>query len=49
MERWISFPHQNGGKILCYGNFECNADLDVQNRGIFKIAGDLNLKDIHSK
>lgn len=38
------FPHQNGGKILCYGNFECNADLDVQNRGIFKIAGDLNLK-----
>lgn len=33
-----------GGKILCYGNFECNADLDVQNRGIFKIAGDLNLK-----
>lgn len=21
------FPHQNGGKILCYGNFECNADL----------------------
>lgn len=38
------FPHQNGGKILCYGNFECNADLYVQNRGIFKIAGDLNLK-----
>lgn len=38
------FPHQNGGKILCYGNFVCNADLDVQNRGIFKIAGDLNLK-----
>ena len=36
------FP--NGGKIYCYGNFECNADLDVQNRGIFKIAGDLNLK-----
>ena len=36
------FP--NGGKILCYGNFECDADLDVQNRGIFKIAGDLNLK-----
>lgn len=38
------FPNQNGGKILCYGNFECNADLEVQNRGIFKIAGDLNLK-----
>lgn len=38
------FPHQNGGKILCYGNFECNADLEVHNRGIFKIAGDLNLK-----
>lgn len=38
------FPHQNGGKILCYGNFECNEDLDVQNSGIFKIAGDLNLK-----
>ena len=38
------FLNQNGGKILCYGNFECNADLDVQNRGIFKIAGDLNLK-----
>ena len=38
------FPHQNGGKILCYGNFECDKDLDVQNRGIFKIAGDLNLK-----
>lgn len=36
------FP--NGGKIYCYGNFECDADLDVQNRGIFKIAGDLNLK-----
>ena len=36
------FP--NGGKILCYGNFECNADLEVHNRGIFKIAGDLNLK-----
>lgn len=36
------FP--NGGKILCYGNFECNGDLDVQNRGILKIAGDLNLK-----
>lgn len=33
-----------GGKILCYGNFECNGDLDVQNRGILKIAGDLNLK-----
>ena len=38
------FPNQNGGKILCYGNFECNGDLDVQNRGILKIAGDLNLK-----
>lgn len=38
------FPNQNGGKILCYGNFECNADLEVHNRGIFKIAGDLNLK-----
>lgn len=38
------FPHQNGGKILCYGNFECNADLEVHNSGIFKIAGDLNLK-----
>lgn len=38
------FPNQNGGKILCYGNFECNADLEVQNSGIFKIAGDLNLK-----
>lgn len=38
------FLNQNGGKILCYGNFECNADLNVQNRGIFKIAGDLNLK-----
>ncbi len=38
------FLHQNGGKILCYGNFECDKDLDVQNRGIFKIAGDLNLK-----
>lgn len=38
------FPNQNGGKILCYGNFECNADLEVLNRGIFKIAGDLNLK-----
>lgn len=38
------FPHQNGGKIRCYGNFECNADLEVHNRGIFKIAGDLNLK-----
>ena len=38
------FPKQNGGKILCYGNFECNADLEVHNRGIFKIAGDLNLK-----
>lgn len=37
-------PFPNGGKILCYGNFECNGDLDVQNRGIFKIAGDLNLK-----
>lgn len=36
------FP--NGGKILCYGNFECDVDLDIQNRGIFKIAGDLNLK-----
>lgn len=36
------FP--TGGKILCYGNFECNEDLDVQNSGIFKIAGDLNLK-----
>lgn len=36
------FP--KGGKIYCYGNFECNADLDVQNSGIFKIAGDLNLK-----
>lgn len=36
------FP--SGGKIYCYGNFECDADLDVQNRGIFKIAGDLNLK-----
>ncbi|MEH2916303.1 hypothetical protein V7U47_13955 [Segatella copri] len=36
------FP--TGGKILCYGNFECNEDLEVQNRGIFKIAGDLNLK-----
>jgi hypothetical protein len=38
------FPNPNGGKILCYGNFECNADLEVHNRGIFKIAGDLNLK-----
>lgn len=38
------FPNQKGGKILCYGNFECNADLEVHNRGIFKIAGDLNLK-----
>lgn len=38
----LFFP--KGGKILCYGNFDCNADLDVQNRGIFKIAGDLNLK-----
>ena len=38
------FPNQNGGKILCYGKFECNADLEVHNRGIFKIAGDLNLK-----
>lgn len=38
------FLNQNGGKILCYGNFECNGDLDVQNRGILKIAGDLNLK-----
>lgn len=38
------FPNQNSGKILCYGNFECNADLEVHNRGIFKIAGDLNLK-----
>ena len=37
-------PFPNGGKILCYGNFECNGDLDVQNRGILKIAGDLNLK-----
>lgn len=36
------FP--NGGRILCYGNFECDKDLDVQNRGILKIAGDLNLK-----
>lgn len=36
------FP--KGGRILCYGNFECDKDLDVQNRGIFKIAGDLNLK-----
>lgn len=36
------FP--TGGKILCYGNFECNANLEVHNRGIFKIAGDLNLK-----
>ena len=36
------FP--KGGKIYCYGNFDCNADLDVQNSGIFKIAGDLNLK-----
>lgn len=35
---------QKGGKILCYGNFECNADLEVHNSGIFKIAGDLNLK-----
>ena len=33
-----------GGKILCYGNFECNENLEVHNRGIFKIAGDLNLK-----
>lgn len=38
------FLNQNGGKILCYGNFECNGDLDVQNRGILKIAGNLNLK-----
>lgn len=38
------FPHQNGGKILCYGNFECDKDLEFHNRGIFKIAGDLNLK-----
>lgn len=38
------FPNQKGGKILCYGNFECNADMEVQNSGIFKIAGDLNLK-----
>ena len=37
-------PFPIGGKILCYGNFECNGDLDVQNRGILKIAGDLNLK-----
>lgn len=36
------FP--KGGRILCYGNFECDKDLDVQNRGILKIAGDLNLK-----
>lgn len=36
------FP--KGGKIYCYGNFECNANLEVHNRGIFKIAGDLNLK-----
>lgn len=36
------FP--TGGKIYCYGNFDCNADLDVQNSGIFKIAGNLNLK-----
>ena len=43
--KWTSgnlFPM--GGKILCYGNFECNANLEVHNRGIFKIAGDLNLK-----
>lgn len=33
-----------GGKILCYGNFECKENLEVHNRGIFKIAGDLNLK-----
>lgn len=37
-------PFPIGGKILCYGNFECNGDLDVQNGGILKIAGDLNLK-----
>lgn len=36
------FP--KGGRILCYGNFECDKDLDVQNSGILKIAGDLNLK-----
>ena len=36
------FP--TGGKILCYGNFECKENLEVQNSGIFKIAGDLNLK-----
>ena len=36
------FP--KGGKIYCYGNFECKENLEVQNRGIFKIAGDLNLK-----
>ena len=35
---------QKGGKILCYGNFECKENLEVHNRGIFKIAGDLNLK-----
>lgn len=38
------FPNNKGGKILCYGTIECNADLDVQNNGIFKVAGDLNLK-----
>ena len=37
-------PFPIGGNILCYGNFECNGDLDVQNGGILKIAGDLNLK-----
>ena len=43
--KWIGGnPFPIGGKILCYGNFECNGDLDVQNRGILKIAGDLNLK-----
>ena len=36
------FP--KGGKIYCYGNFECKENLEVHNRGIFKIAGDLNLK-----
>lgn len=35
------FP--KGGKIYCYGNFECKENLEVHNRGIFKIAGDLNL------